>query len=448
MELERERRHFEARLTPCGGGRGPGDRPGDHGPEAGRGSPPAVGGKVPAPVRGLEGHDLHLDPGRATARRQPGRRRAAGIFLEGRVHAGGGAGMLPESGGPPEVFRRHRPGRIREGLRVVAQAEGRPAAHGAPDRRCHPGTGRGDRGLPRDHPGHHRSPPPGKPVVAGAEDGKHRRHGRRHRPRLQQHPGRHPGLLLVHEDEAGPGSPVLQLRRFHRAGRPAGRRPDPPAAGLRPGRPDGHQAGQHQRHRDRNRADDRPDHRQEHRDPEPPHPGTADGSGGRRPDPAGPHEPLHNARDAMPEGGELLVETMRESISGKDLRVRTDMEPGEYLVIAVSDTGIGIDEGKPGAGLRAVLHDQGEGKGHGPGPGHGLRRGQEPPRLRPGVQRGRDRGAPSGCTCPSAGSPSRSWRCRRRRPIPSGPRRCWWWTTRRTSGTSSGTFSPSTATRC
>ncbi len=53
---------------------------------------------------------------------------------------------------------------------------------------------------------------------------------------------------------------------------------------------------------------------------------------------------FNNARDAMPEGGELLVETMRETISSKDLRVRTDAEPGEYLVVAVSDTGVGIDK--------------------------------------------------------------------------------------------------------
>jgi two-component system cell cycle sensor histidine kinase/response regulator CckA len=48
-----------------------------------------------------------------------------------------------------------------------------------------------------------------------------------------------------------------------------------------------------------------------------------------------------NARDAMPAGGTLTIETGERQISGST-RVRS-VKPGRYLVLAVSDTGSGID---------------------------------------------------------------------------------------------------------
>jgi two-component system, cell cycle sensor histidine kinase and response regulator CckA len=49
-----------------------------------------------------------------------------------------------------------------------------------------------------------------------------------------------------------------------------------------------------------------------------------------------------NARDAMPNGGELIIETLRISLDAKSARVMPDMEAGEYVMLAVSDTGVGM----------------------------------------------------------------------------------------------------------
>ena len=42
------------------------------------------------------------------------------------------------------------------------------------------------------------------------------------------------------------------------------------------------------------------------------------------------------------------------------------VEAGDYIVLEVADTGIGIPTGDPRADLRSVLHDQGSGRGHRP----------------------------------------------------------------------------------
>ena len=50
-----------------------------------------------------------------------------------------------------------------------------------------------------------------------------------------------------------------------------------------------------------------------------------------------------NARDAMPEGGELIIDVASAELDDEHLRQRIDARPGKYIVITVSDTGVGMD---------------------------------------------------------------------------------------------------------